>query len=60
MNKRMWIEDDLPDEPYEDEPYRGDAWVVDERPMSVPVKRQIGFIRRKPVVRIKAWTRPIV
>lgn len=60
MSAKSWIGDDLPDEPYDHWLDRGETYQTGEdAPVPRPVKRQIGFIRRKPVVRVKAWTRPI-
>lgn len=40
---------------------RGDFWLSSGGDETVPdIKRPIGFMRRKPIVRIKAWTRPVL
>jgi hypothetical protein len=59
---RGWIEDDLP-ELSDDGGHLelGDAWSSVERDDKNPTYRHpIGYMRRKPVVRIKAWTVPII
>jgi hypothetical protein len=56
---RGWIEDELP---ADDAPAieLGDAWSSVERDDKYPtIRHPIGYMRRKPVVRIKAWTVPI-
>jgi hypothetical protein len=56
---RGWIEDELP---ADDAPAieRGEAWVSNGGDDMYPTYRHpIGYMRRKPVVRVKAWTVPI-
>jgi hypothetical protein len=63
MTHRAWIADDLPDIPWDDDAslQRGDAWSSTEGDKDYPnVTNPIGFMRRKPRVRVKAWTMPIV
>lgn len=63
MNERYgWVADVLPEGDY-DAPYmeQGSHWETTEGDETVPVVRHpIGFMRRKPRVRVKAWTMPIV
>lgn len=56
-----WIEDDLPDlAGGEEYPTRGEAWVSNGGDDNYPTyRRPIGFGRRKPIVRVKAWSQPI-
>ena len=57
---RAWFEDDLPIEDYE--PVRlekGDSYGVPGSNTYPEYQRPIGFMRRKPRVRVKAWTQPI-
>ena len=57
-----WIADDLPDLSDECENLeRGEAWSSVEGDDNYPTYRHpIGYMRRKPTVRVKAWTMPIV
>jgi hypothetical protein len=59
MNK-LWLEDELPDGSYEQHQERGEAWSSGGGDATYPnIRNPIGFMRRKPTVRVKAWTRPI-
>lgn len=58
----MWIEDDLSDADYDPpRPDHGSSYSVEPKSDVYPnVRYPIGFMRHKPIVRVKAWTRPIV
>lgn len=58
MNK-LWVQDDLPDGHYDQYQERGDAWSSTAGEATYPdIRNPIGFMRRKPIVRVRAWTRP--
>ena len=59
---RAWIADDLPEADYEQSwMEEGRFWSTTAGDLTVPnVTRPIGFMRRKPRVRVKAWTMPII
>lgn len=38
----------------------GRTWESASGDEIIPVRRPIGFIRRKPCIRVKAWTMPII
>jgi|KBSMisStaDraftv2_1062788.scaffolds.fasta_scaffold00037_79 hypothetical protein len=60
---RMWVADDLPFYEWESEPtqHRGDCYAAEAGAETYPdIQRPIGFMRRKPRVRVKAWTMPII
>lgn len=58
--RASWCGDDIG---YEHDGYmeRGEAWSSSGGEATYPdVRWPIGFMRRKPVVRVKAWMQPIV
>jgi hypothetical protein len=57
-----WIADELPEAYYEPSDMRhGSHWETTGGDETIPdVKHPIGFMRRKPRVRVKAWTMPII
>jgi hypothetical protein len=57
-----WIADELPDEAWNAPDMEHGSCYADG-PLSdlyPEVKRPIGFMRRKPRVRVKAWSMPII
>jgi hypothetical protein len=58
--RRAWIGDDVGgDADFEWSPDRGNTWSDGSDEPIPKVRNPIGFMRFKPVVRIKAWTRPM-
>lgn len=59
MTRTMWLEDDLAYGSYDPYQERGETFTGAGEDTYEPYSRPIGFIRRKPRVRVKAWTQPI-
>jgi hypothetical protein len=61
IDRFIWVGDDLGDDTRDNQPMeRGSSW--DDRAGTdfySPIKRPIGFMRRKLRVRVKAWMQPI-
>lgn len=57
-----WVSDELLESDYEPPDMRnGSHWETTGGDQLLPdVRRPIGFMRRKPRVRVKAWTMPIL
>ena len=56
MIRKAWVEDDLGS--MEVDADRGSTWEAESDEPRPRVRRPIGFMRRKPIVRVKAWTQP--
>jgi hypothetical protein len=61
MERRAWIGDDVLDrqDDLEQPQERGSSWSEGSADVAPKVRNPIGFMRFKPVVRVKAWTQPI-
>lgn len=59
---RLWVCDDLPDTDYENWcPDHGNSFEVSSDGREPVVRHPIGFrVQRKPRIRVKAWTRPVL
>lgn len=59
MKIGFYVEDDT--STTDDPLVKGEAWLSTGGNATYPnVKRPIGFMRRKPTIRVKAWTMPIL
>jgi hypothetical protein len=56
----IWIADDLGSDYDPPQMDRGEAYVVAPDDHYPAVKHPIGFMRRTPRIRVKAWTMPII